>query len=356
MEHARCLAAGAVTVGGAWRLLKGNGIDTAHAGVAALEAMNITLKPISQQVIVITGASSGIGLATAAAAGALGARLVLAARSEAALEGIVQMLSEYGIEAVHCVADVADRAQVDRIAVLAIERFGRIDTWVNNAGVTIYGHLEEVAEEDARRLFDINFWGVVNGSLAALPYLRRRGGALVNVGSELAQAVLPLQGMYAASKHAVKGFTDALRLEIELAHLPVAVALVHPTSTDTPFAQHARNYMPREPRLPAPRIDPARVADAILAAACGSGRDVKVGLLAHLHVALAWIAPRLAARAEKLQLNRQHYDEPPRDPAGALFKPGGHARIHGTGPLPRDRSGRSTAGRSSAHGMVDRAR
>jgi short-subunit dehydrogenase len=318
--------------------------------------MNITLKPIEQQVIVITGASSGIGLATAAAAGARGARLVLAARSEATLQAIVQMLSEYGIEAVYCVADVADRAQVDRVAVLAIERFGRIDTWVNNAGVTIYGHLEEVSEEDARRLFDVNFWGVVNGSLAALPYLRRRGGALVNVGSELAQAVLPLQGLYAASKHAVKGFTDALRLELELAHLPVAVALVHPTSTDTPFPQNARNYMPREPKLPAPRIEPARVADAILAAATRSGRDVKVGLFAHLHVALTRFAPRLAARAEKLQLNRQHYDEPPRDPDGALYKPGGRARIHGTGPQPKDRSGRGAFGRSPVHGVAARTR
>jgi short-subunit dehydrogenase len=317
--------------------------------------MNITLKPIEQQVIVITGASSGIGLATAAAAGARGARLVLAARSEAVLEGIVRMLSEYGIEAVHCVADVADRAQVDRIAVLAIERFGRIDTWVNNAGVTIYGQLEEVAEEDARRLFDINFWGVVNGSLAALPYLRRRGGALVNVGSELSQSVLPLQGMYAASKHAVKGFTDALRIEIEIGRLPVAVSMVNPTATDTPFPQHARNYMPREPKLPAPRIDPARVADAILSAATRPYRDAKVGLVAHLHVALARFAPAIAARAAKLQLNRQQYDEPPRDPDGALHKPGGQARIHGSGPAPRPRAFRSHPGMAAQLGARPRA-
>jgi short-subunit dehydrogenase len=310
-------------------------------------AMNITLKPIERQVIVITGASSGIGLATAAAAGTRGARLVLAARGETVLKEIVDTLAGYGVQAVPVVADVADREQVDRIAVTAIERFGRIDTWVNNAGVTIYGRLEEIAEEDARRLFDINFWGVVNGSLAALPYLRRRGGALVNVGSELSEAVLPLQGMYGASKHAVRGFTDALRIELELENLPVSVTLVRPTATDTPFPQHARNYMPREPKLPAPRIDPARVADAILAAAGQPVRDVKVGMMARLHTALWRLAPRLAHVAARLQANRQQYDEPPRRPEGALHRPGGEGRIHGTGPLPRNGRG---GVRWAAHG------
>jgi short-subunit dehydrogenase len=299
--------------------------------------MNLSLKPVEQQVIVITGASSGIGLATAAAAGARGARLVLAARSAHVLDELVETLKGYGVQAVPVVADVSDRSQVDRIAVVAIERFGRIDTWVNNAGATIYGRLDEVSEEDARRLFDINFWGVVNGSLAALPYLRRRGGALVNIGSELSEAVLPLQGMYAASKHAVRGFTDALRIELQLQHLPVSVTLVRPSATDTPFPQHARNYMPREPKLPSPRIDPARVADAILAAAGEPVRDVKVGFMARLHTALWRFAPRLAHLGSRLQANRQQYDEPPRQPEGTLHRPGGEGRIHGTGPWQRAR-------------------
>jgi short-subunit dehydrogenase len=300
--------------------------------LARFGAMNITLKPIEQQVIVITGASSGIGLATAAAAGTRGAKLVLAARSGAVLDDIVRTLEAYGVQAVPVVADVADRRQVDHVAVVAIERFGRIDTWVNNAGVALYGRLEEVAEEDARRLFDVNFWGVVNGSLAALPYLRRRGGALVNVGSELSEAVLPLQGMYAASKHAVRGFTDALRIELDLQRLPVSVTLVRPTATDTPFPQHARNYMPREPKLPAPRIAPSRVADAILDAAANPVRDIKVGLMARLHTALWRFAPAVAHRAAKLQANRQQYDEPPRQPDGGLYRPAAEGRIHGTGP------------------------
>src|SRR4029078_12756175 len=98
----------------------------------------------------------------------------------------------------------------------AISEVGPTDTWVNNAGLSIYGRLDEVSEEDNRRLFDINFWGVVNGSLTALPRLQAAGGgALINLGSEVSEAAVPLLGMYAASKHAVKGFTDSLRIEIE---------------------------------------------------------------------------------------------------------------------------------------------
>ncbi|MDB5852447.1 MAG: Short-chain dehydrogenase/reductase [Herminiimonas sp.] len=170
-----------------------------------------SLKPLDQQVIVITGASSGIGLATAESAADQGAKLVLAARSEDTLAEIVAEINAVGGEAIDMVADVGVREQVERIAQAAIQRFGRIDTWINDAGASIYGRLDTVSEADSRRLFDTNFWGVVNGSLVALPHLIVQGGALINVGSEVSDAVIPLQGMYAASKHAVKGFTDALR-------------------------------------------------------------------------------------------------------------------------------------------------
>src|SRR3954470_12060295 len=163
--------------------------------------MAVSLKPLKEQVIVITGASSGIGLATAESAAKQGAKLVLAARSGTTLEEIVGRIKNTGGEAVAVTADVADRKQVQRIVDAAISQFGRIDTWINDAGVAIYGRLEEVEEEDSRRLFDTNFWGVVNGSLAALPHLRFSNGALINIGSELSDAVVPLQGMYSASKH-----------------------------------------------------------------------------------------------------------------------------------------------------------
>jgi short-subunit dehydrogenase len=293
--------------------------------------MAAKLKSLDQQVIVITGASSGIGLATAHMAAAHDAKLVLSARNETALAEIANAINAAGGEAIHVVADVGDRAQVQRIANVAISRYGRIDTWVNDAGLSIYGRLHEVSEEDNRRLFDTNFWGVVNGSLVALPHLLRNGGALINLGSEVSDAVVPLQGMYSASKHAVKGFTDALRVEIEqVDKAPVSITLIQPTAVNTPFPQHAKNYMTREPKLPDPQIDPYLVASAILDAATKPTRDVKVGLMAKLNTAMHKFIPALAERMEAKQATRQQRDEPPRDPEGALYRPGKDGRVYGT--------------------------
>lgn len=288
------------------------------------------LKPVEQQVIVITGASSGIGLATAEAAAQRGARLVLASRSQETLGELARTIVSQGGQAIAVVADVAERQQVQRIADAAIAHFGCIDTWVNNAGLSIYGRLEEVREEDSRRLFDVNFWGVVHGSLVALPYLRLQGGALINVGSEVSEAVVPLQGMYSASKHAVKGFTDALRVEVqELDDAPVSITLIQPTAVDTPFPEHARNYMPLEPKLPTPQIDPEQVAEAILKAAEDPTRHAKVGAMATLNTATAKLFPSLGDKMSAKQAERQQYDEPPRDPEGTLYKPGETGRKRG---------------------------
>jgi short-subunit dehydrogenase len=297
--------------------------------------MAIKLKPLDQQVIVIAGASSGIGLATAEAAAEAGAKLVLAARSSQALNDIVARLSGGGCEVIAVTADVADAGAAEEIAQAAIARFGRINTWVNNAGVSIYGRLDEVAEEDARRLFDVNFWGLVRGSLAALRQLRAGGGAIINIGSEVSDAVVPLQGFYSASKHAVKGFTDALRVEIqEVDKAPVAITLIQPTAVDTPFPQHARNYTEAEPKLPEPMIEPEKVAAAILEAAIDPTIEKKVGAMAKLNAAMAKLVPGLAKKLESMQAGRQQYDEPPRDPEGTLRKPGESGRVHGTGPSP----------------------
>jgi NADP-dependent 3-hydroxy acid dehydrogenase YdfG len=158
--------------------------------------MAIKLKKLKDQVIVITGASSGIGLKTAQSAAQQGAKVVLSARSGETLEDAVRLIKENGGEAISVVCDVADRSQVESLAQTAIQSFGRIDTWVNNAGLAIYGRLNEVSDEDSRRLFDINFWGVVHGSLVALPHLKAQGGALINVGSEVSEAYVPILGMY----------------------------------------------------------------------------------------------------------------------------------------------------------------
>jgi short-subunit dehydrogenase len=298
--------------------------------------MTAKLKPLSEQVMVITGASSGIGLATAEAAAAGGAKLVLAARSETALAEIAARLSQQPADVIAVTCDVTDRRQVEHVAEVAIETFGRIDTWVNNAGIAVYGRLDEVSEPDSRRMFDTNFWGVVNGSLTALPHLKVNGGALINVGSEASEAVVPLLGMYSASKHAVKGFTDALRVEIEgVDRAPISITLIQPTAVDTPFPQHAKNYQPQEPMLPDPKIEPQQVAEAILKAAEKPTRSSKVGVMSKVNTTLSKFAPGIGDRLASKLIDRQHYDEPPRHPDGALEHPsettGVVGQTHGTG-------------------------
>ncbi len=292
--------------------------------------MAISLKPVSEQVIVITGASSGIGLATAESAAEQGAKLVLAARSGETLDEVAARLSQNGAEAMAVDADVANHADVEQIALAAIERFGRIDTWVNNAGVSIYGRLDEVSEADSRRLFDTNFWGVVHGSLVALKHLRTNGGAIINLGSEVSDAVMPLQGMYSASKHAVKGFTDALRVEVEeVDQAPVAITLIQPTAVDTPYPEHARNYMAKEPKLPIDPIDPSEVAEAILKAASQHSRDVKVGGMSKINTTVAKVLPKMGDKMSAKMADKQKRDEAPRDPQGGLHEARGGGRTHG---------------------------
>ena len=295
--------------------------------------MAVHLKPLDQQVMVLTGASSGIGLCTAILAAERGARLVLVARSEDTLQSLVSQIESNGGEAIYVVADVADRAQMLDVAQAAIDQYGRIDTWVNDAGVSSYSRLDEISEADSRRIFDTNFWGVVNGSLIALPYLRKQGGALINLGSEVSEEVVPLQGMYSASKHAVKGFTDALRVEIEIIdQAPVSITLIQPTAVNTPFPHNAKNYMDKEPKLPTPMIDPQRVAEAILKAATEGGRDVKVGFMAVVNTSAAKFVPSLGDRMAALQAGRQQEDAPPRNPEGTLYKAGHAGRIYGQPP------------------------
>jgi short-subunit dehydrogenase len=294
---------------------------------------HILLKPLAEQVIVITGASSGIGLATARAAVREGASVVLVARNADALANIERELRSVGGDVTSIVADVATREDVQRVAATAIERMGGFDTWINNAGVSIWGKLEDVSEADHRRLFDVNFWGVVNGSITALEHLKPQGGAIINLGSALSDAAFPLQGMYSASKHAVKAFTDALRMEVDVDHVPVSVTLIKPSSINTPFPQHARNYTGREPQLASPAYDPEEVALAILYAACHPVRDLHVGatarvlgmMNAHVPSLLDWIGARIT-------LHQQLRDEAPRQPEGALYEPGIDGAIHGEHP------------------------
>src|SRR5690348_15497520 len=190
-------------------------------------------KSLKDQVIVITGASSGIDLATAREAARRGAKVVLASRNAEELRQITDEIRAAGGSAISVAADVAEPDAVERIGESAAREFGGVDTWVNNAGVSIYGKLTDIPLADKRRLLDVNFWGVVNGCRTAVRLMRDHGGTIINVGSEVSDRAIPLQGIYSASKHAVKGYTDALRMELEHEELPIFVTLVKPSAIDT---------------------------------------------------------------------------------------------------------------------------
>jgi short-subunit dehydrogenase len=292
--------------------------------------MKIQLKRVREQVIVITGATSGIGLATAKQAAKRGASVVLNARAEEDLQFVAKEIDEIGGQVAYAAGDVADIQVVRNLAETAFIEFGRIDTWVNNAGVSIYGLLEEVSLVDARRLFDTNYWGTVHGSLVALEYLRNTGGALINVGSELSETVIPLQGHYNASKHAVKGFTDTLRIELEKEKAPVSVTLVEPSAIDTPYPEHAKNYMDVEPTHQPPVYAPELVANAILHCASHQHRTVRVGAGAKAFTIIEKVAPALGDRFKvATTFEGSRTDEPAHDD-DILFQPRpGDVRVRG---------------------------
>lgn len=264
--------------------------------------MDIQLKKLNEQVIVITGATSGIGLVTARMAAQGGARLVLAARNEEALQRLADEMIVQGAEAIYVVADVGKEQDVKRISEKAIERFGGFDTWVNNAGVSIYGRVLEVSMEDHRQLFETNYWGLVHGSRVAAEHLKGRGGAIINIGSSLSDRAIPIQGTYCASKHAVKGYTDALRMELEEEGAPISLTLIKPSAIDTPYREHAKNYMPVEPLNPPPVYAPETVAEAILHCAEYPERDVFIGAGGKALSVAGKYAPRLTDKVMEATL------------------------------------------------------
>lgn len=292
--------------------------------------MRVQLKRVRDQVIVITGATSGIGLATARQAAKRGASVVLNARAEEDLRTVAAEISEIGGQVAYAAGDVADESVVRQLADAAIREFGRIDTWVNNAGVSIYGLLEEVSIADARRLFDTNYWGMVQGSLVALEHLKSSGGALINVGSELSETVIPLQGHYTASKHALKGFTETLRIELEKEQAPVSVTLVEPSAIDTPYPEHAKNYMDVEPTHQPPVYAPEIVANAILHCASHQHRTVRVGAGAKAFTLIEKVAPAFGDRIKASPtFAGRRTNEPARDENTLFGARPGDPRVRG---------------------------
>ncbi len=256
--------------------------------------MRHNLKPLHQQVIVITGATSGIGLATARLAAKAGARLVLAARSEQALGQLVDEIGRNGGSVVAVVADVAEEASAGEISAKARAAFGGFDTWVNNAGTGVYGRVEEVSIADMRRAFEVNYWGLVYGSREAAKQLKQSGGGtIINLGSEVSERSVPLQGAYSATKFAIKDFTEALRMELEDEGAPVSVTLIKPAQINTPFTVNAKNYLASEPQHVPAVYAPEVVASAILRSATKPVRSVFVGGGGVLISLLGRVAPGL---------------------------------------------------------------
>jgi short-subunit dehydrogenase len=265
-------------------------------------------KKLHEQTLVITGASSGIGLATARMAAARRARVVLAARNEQDLRRASEEINTRGGRATWVVADVAEASELDRVSDVALREFGGFDTWINDAGISIYGKLTEVPLEDKKRLFDTNFWGVVNGCRTAVLQLRHTGGTIINIGSIVSDRAAPLQGIYSASKHAVLGYTDALRMELEYDRLPIIVTLVKPSAINTPYVEHARNYMERGPSLPPPVYAPEVVAEAILHCAERRVREITVGGGGRVMSAIGRVAPRMMDRYMERTMFEQQKD------------------------------------------------
>lgn len=287
------------------------------------------LKRLRDQVLVITGASSGIGLAAAEMAAEQGAAVVLNARNEADLRGAAGRIRTRGGRATFVAGDVADDEAMDLLAQRAIEEFGGFDTWINNAGIGMYGRITEMSMADKRRLFDVDFWGVVHGCRAAVRHLRTRGGAIINIGSVASDRNLPLLGIYGAAKQAVAGYTDALRMELEAEGAPVSITLVKPASINTPFIEHARNYMAEAPEYGPPVYAPEEVARAILRCAEKPTRDVTVGGGGRAMSIMGTMAPRLTdVLMERTMFAAQKRDAPS-EAHDSLYEPQEDGRRHG---------------------------
>lgn len=251
-------------------------------------------RPIGDQVVVITGASSGIGRETALELARAGAHMTVIARGQQALDTLTAEVSRLGGQIHTVVGDVADWPTVERGARETVERFGRIDTWVNNAAVSVYATIEDLTVDEIRRVTEVNYMGQVHGVKAALPHLRASGGGtIINVGSALSERAVPLQSAYCAAKHAIKGFSEALRVEMEREGSGIDVVLIEPSSMNTPLFDHARSKMGVRPVPIPPIYEPRVTARAIVHAAEHPVPIIATGGASKLFTVVERINPRL---------------------------------------------------------------
>ena len=311
-------------------------------------------KPISDQVFVITGASSGIGRTTTRLLAAEGANVVATARSAEDLRTLVEECAGSPGTVVDVVADVTEEEGMRQVAAAAVDHFGRIDTWVGGAATSVYGRAWNIPGHEYEDVMRTNWLGQVYGALAALPHLRESSGTLICIGSVESVRAVPLHAPYVASKMALRGFCDALRMDLDAEKAGVAVTLIMPASIDTPFFEHSKSYLEGAPKPPPPVYEPESVAKAILRAAQHPQREVAVGGSAFAFLSGQKLAPRLTDRmmtAGQSMLRAQQSDRP------ATGQGNLEAPVEGTGSERGGHSGRSSlsAAISTARPLVRRA-
>ncbi|MGF9649305.1 SDR family oxidoreductase [Pseudarthrobacter oxydans] len=268
---------------------------------------------VRNSVVVITGASSGIGRATALRFAAKGARLVLAARGPESLEAVAAQCRKRGAKAIAVPTDVTDPGKVEALASRAVEEFGRLDVWVNNAAVGAFGLLTEVPPTEFQRVLDVNITGYVNGARAALTRQTAQGsGTLINVSSIVAEVPLPYSAAYSISKAAVRALSISLRSELAREGVTgVNVCTVLPATIDTPFYQNAANFTGRRPMALPPVYTPQRVAKAVVKLAAHPRRETVAGGVAGRLLALQHkftpgaVEAATARQVDRRQLSRR---------------------------------------------------
>ncbi|MDB6017989.1 MAG: Short-chain dehydrogenase/reductase [Pedosphaera sp.] len=262
---------------------------------------------IAGSVVVITGASSGIARATALMIAEQRGSVVLASRQEKVLQEVAAECVERGGEALAVRTDVTDERQVQELSRRAVERFGRIDVWVNAAAVALYAKFEEAPADTFRRVIETNLFGYIHGARVALPIFRRQGqGMLINIASVFGKVGAPYVSAYATSKFAVTGFSESLRAELR-DEPEIHVCTILPATIDTPIFQHAANFTGRALQALPPVYRPEKVARAIVSCILNPKREVNVGAAAKQVAMLQKFSTPLAERVVAAKVERQHF-------------------------------------------------